>query len=126
MYIVSEVFNNMDRSDCGTGRFVYIKKYSKISKNNTKTIFWAFYIRFRFVEEENIDLMFYIFYNHIVVSAYTKKRKKDDIMQNCKKIVLKFSGMLAPLAMALAVVTVNSTCFFYTYQPEVPAKLKHD
>ena len=34
--------------------------------------------------------------------------------------------MLAPLAMALAVVTVNSTCFFYTYQPEVPEKLKHD
>ncbi|MBE5938506.1 MAG: cyclic lactone autoinducer peptide [Lachnospiraceae bacterium] len=30
---------------------------------------------------------------------------------------------LATLALVLATVTANSTCFFYSYQPKIPEKL---
>jgi hypothetical protein len=33
-------------------------------------------------------------------------------------------AFLAPLALALAFLTSNSTCFFLSYQPDEPANLK--
>lgn len=39
-------------------------------------------------------------------------------------ILVKASGLIAPLALKLATVTANSTCYFYSYQPKVPKKLK--
>ena len=38
--------------------------------------------------------------------------------------ITKASEIVAPLALALAVMTANSTCFFFTYQPEVPNSLQ--
>jgi len=35
----------------------------------------------------------------------------------------KSSMGLAALALVLATVTANSTCFFYSYQPKIPEKL---
>lgn len=43
---------------------------------------------------------------------------------NLKKLITKSTEVVAPLALALAVMTANSTCFFFTYQPEVPESLK--
>ena len=41
------------------------------------------------------------------------------------KNMLSFSGVfLASLALALAQLTANSTCFFLSYQPDEPADLK--
>lgn len=39
-------------------------------------------------------------------------------------IILKLSKKVAPFAMALAVLTANSTCYFFSYQPDVPETLK--
>lgn len=36
----------------------------------------------------------------------------------------KVSKIAAALTMALAIVTVNSTCFFFSHQPDIPEKLK--
>lgn len=104
-----------------------INFYSQSGKKNTKTTKNAVFVSKSAFHVKDIDLIFEIIYNLDVIGAYYKKiRKKDYNMKKCKKLLLKCSRMLAPLAMALAVVTVNSTCFFYTYQPEVPEKLKHD
>ena len=40
-----------------------------------------------------------------------------------KDSMLKLSGIVAPLALALAVSTANSTCWYYTYQPKAPEVL---
>lgn len=37
--------------------------------------------------------------------------------------IIKLTSRLAPMALVLATLTANSTCFFYTYQPKVPQKL---
>lgn len=42
---------------------------------------------------------------------------------NLKDSELKLSSVVAPLALALAVSTANSTCWYYTYQPKAPAGL---
>lgn len=44
-------------------------------------------------------------------------------MKSILKCFTKFSAHFAPLALVVATVTANSTCFFFSYQPEVPAKL---
>ena len=36
----------------------------------------------------------------------------------------RLSSIAAPLALALAVVTANSTCWWFTYQPDVPDTMK--
>lgn len=39
-------------------------------------------------------------------------------------IILKLSGMVAGLAMLVAIWNANSTCLFVSYQPDVPDELK--
>jgi len=41
-----------------------------------------------------------------------------------KKILIKLGQMCASIAMLLAVSSVNSTCCFMLYQPDVPKGLK--
>ena len=41
-----------------------------------------------------------------------------------KKIILKYGGMLAALAMAFTTLTVNSNCTWMTYQEELPDTAK--
>lgn len=36
----------------------------------------------------------------------------------------KLSRFVAPLALSLAILTANSTCFYLSYQPDEPAALK--
>ena len=43
---------------------------------------------------------------------------------NMKKIILKYGGMLAALAMVFTTLTVNSTCTWMTYQEELPETAK--
>lgn len=40
-----------------------------------------------------------------------------------KKFLMKLGKMCASIAMLLAVSSVNSTCFFMLYQPDVPEEL---
>lgn len=42
---------------------------------------------------------------------------------NQKKFLMKLGQMCASIAMLLAVSSVNSTCFFMLYQPDVPEEL---
>lgn len=42
-----------------------------------------------------------------------------------KKIILKYGGMLAALAMVFTTLTVNSTCTWMTYQEELPDTAKN-
>lgn len=44
-------------------------------------------------------------------------------MKKIMSFVMKASAGLAPMALALATLTANSTCICFTYQPDVPAKL---
>lgn len=41
-----------------------------------------------------------------------------------KKILIRFSKLIAPLSLALAIMTSNATCYFFTYQPNEPEKLR--
>lgn len=41
-----------------------------------------------------------------------------------KSMILKLSGMVAGLAMLVAIGNANSTCLFVSYQPDVPEELK--
>lgn len=45
-------------------------------------------------------------------------------MKNLKNTLRLMSVFLAPLALELAHLTSNSTCFFLSYQPDEPANLK--
>ena len=48
-------------------------------------------------------------------------------MMKLKTVLVRVSQIVASAAMALAVLTVNSTCYFYSYQPDIPQALKkHD
>lgn len=38
--------------------------------------------------------------------------------------LIQFGRLFASIALLLAVYSVNSTCVFMTYQPDVPEKLK--
>ncbi|MEW8973712.1 MAG: cyclic lactone autoinducer peptide [Tissierellaceae bacterium] len=37
-----------------------------------------------------------------------------------KRIILKFSGVMASLALVVTFVNVNSACMFLAHQPEMP------
>ena len=45
-------------------------------------------------------------------------------MKQLKRLFEAVSRFVAPLAMGLAILTANSACFYFTYQPEEPACLK--
>ncbi len=45
-------------------------------------------------------------------------------MKQLKRLFETVSRFAAPLALGLAVLTANSTCFCLSYQPEEPACLK--
>lgn len=48
-------------------------------------------------------------------------------MKKLKTVLVRVSQIAASAAMALAVLTVNSTCYCYSYQPDIPQALKkHD
>lgn len=38
-------------------------------------------------------------------------------------LISKTSRLVAPFALALAIMTANSTCYFFSYQPDVPKSL---
>lgn len=38
-------------------------------------------------------------------------------------LISKTSRLVAPFALALAIMTANSTCYFFSYQPDVPKGL---
>ena len=38
-------------------------------------------------------------------------------------LISRTSKFAAPLALALAIITANSTCYFFSYQPDVPKSL---
>jgi len=40
-----------------------------------------------------------------------------------KDIICKHGAMVSALALVLATVTANSTCFYFSYQPDEPAGL---
>ena len=48
----------------------------------------------------------------------SKERRKE------KKIIYWLSKLTCVVAMGMAVASVNSTCFFTAYQPDVPEDLK--
>lgn len=37
-----------------------------------------------------------------------------------KKVILKFSGIIASLALMVTSMNVNSTCIYLSHQPELP------
>lgn len=39
------------------------------------------------------------------------------------KIINRAGEIVAPLAMVMAIMTANSTCYFFTCQPDVPKSL---
>jgi len=41
-------------------------------------------------------------------------------MTQLKKVILRFSGVLASLALMLTSMNVNTTCMYLAYQPELP------
>lgn len=46
-------------------------------------------------------------------------------MKTCiKNKLIQFGRLLASIALLLAVCSVNSTCVFMTYQPDIPEMLK--
>lgn len=50
--------------------------------------------------------------------------KIKDWSDQYEKIILKYGGMLAALAMVFTTLTVNSTCTWMTYQEELPETAK--
>jgi cyclic lactone autoinducer peptide len=55
-----------------------------------------------------------------------KQQKQEETTQMKNKIanmINKSSKIIAPFALALAIMTANSTCFFFSYQPDVPKSL---
>lgn len=46
--------------------------------------------------------------------------------KHSKNWMLILSKLTCAMAMALAILSVNSTCAFTAYQPDVPESLKHE
>lgn len=44
--------------------------------------------------------------------------------QLIKKVIIRLGQLSASAALFIAAYSVNSTCMFMTYQPDVPEKLK--
>lgn len=45
-------------------------------------------------------------------------------MKMFKTAFIRLSSLVAPLALAMAILTANSTCFFLSYQPDEPANMR--
>lgn len=45
-------------------------------------------------------------------------------MKVIKSVFVRLSSVAAPLALAMAFLTANSTCFFLSYQPDEPACIR--
>lgn len=63
----------------------------------------------------------YFVWKSIITLSLNRKEVKT--MKKVLNVITKFSAVMAPMALMLATMTANSTCFFYSYQPEVPQKL---
>ena len=70
----------------------------------------------RFLQESLLRLFF-------CYNLFCRQNKKIGVI-NIKKIILKYCGMLAALAMVFTTLTVNSTCTWMTYQEELPDTAK--
>lgn len=70
----------------------------------------------RFLQESLLRLFF-------CYKLFCRQNKKIGVI-NMKKIILKYGGMLAALAMVFTTLTVNSTCTWMTYQEELPDTAK--
>lgn len=70
----------------------------------------------RFLQESPLRLFF-------CYNLFCRQNKKIGVI-NMKKIILKYGGMLAALAMVFTTLTVNSTCTWMTYQEELPDTAK--
>ena len=70
----------------------------------------------RFLQESLLRLVF-------CYNLFCRQNKKIGVI-NMKKIILKYGGMLAALAMVFTTLTVNSTCTWMTYQEELPDTAK--
>lgn len=44
-------------------------------------------------------------------------------MKKITKFLVRLVSAAAPLSLALAILTSNSTCYWFTHQPDVPASL---
>ena len=44
-------------------------------------------------------------------------------MKNFKEFIAKHTAVIAPLALAIAIMTANSTCYIFSYQPTPPKSL---
>ena len=53
-------------------------------------------------------------------------KKYQTELAEMKKIMLLLSQVTCIMVMAPAVLSVNSTCGFTAYQPDVPESLEHD
>ena len=51
------------------------------------------------------------------------KKRPDNMKRNHKKLLFSLSKITCAFAMAIAVLSVNSTCCFTAYQPDVPESL---
>lgn len=45
-------------------------------------------------------------------------------MKNLKATLGRALNIFAPLALALSIITANSMCFWFTYQPDEPIELQ--
>lgn len=61
-----------------------------------------------------------------VLFCYNKNAGKNKMngVRQMKKLLMKYSGMLAALAMVFTTLTANSTCTWVTYQEEMPESAK--
>ena len=62
---------------------------------------------------------------HVFSEDECSKKYQTEVTE-MKKIMLLLSKVTCIMAMALAVLSVNSTCGFTAYQPDVPESLEHD
>lgn len=53
----------------------------------------------------------------IICNTITDLRKWGDIV---KKLFIKFTALVAMIALAVTVMAVNSACIFLAHQPELP------
>ena len=62
---------------------------------------------------------------HVFSEDECSKKYQTEVTE-MKKIMLLLSKVTCIMAMAIAVLSVNSTCGFTAYQPDVPESLEHD
>ena len=68
----------------------------------------------------DIYIVFFLLYT--IILQYTLKLE-GNLMKSIKTAVANCLAVIAPLALALAIMTANSTCFVFTHQPTPPSCL---